>query len=211
MAGQASADYDVRSASFLRIRYLTRDHRLDVGVAHSPAGANAVHLNLARRRYDDNAINPLLAAGFKQQRDVKHHSTSTPPPGARDEGTLLLPHHWVQDALQPGECVRVAQYRVTQCRPVHRAVAHRPGKRRLDRVHRPATTRLQIVHCGIRVEHRDACPAERRGRSRLPHPYAASQAKDDHRVSRSATTNWRSSSSTRGSTPNQAWKPGTAW
>ncbi len=132
------------------------------------------------------------------------------PPGARDEGALLLPHHRVQNALQPGQRIRFAQHRVTQRRPVDRAVAHRAGKRRRDRAHRPAATRLQSVHRGVRVEHRDACPAERRGGRRLPHADAAGQAEDDHRVSRSATTNWRSSSSTRGSTPNQAWKPGTA-
>ena len=52
------------------------------------------------------------------------------------------------------------------------------------------------VHRRIRVEYRDARPAERGGGRRLPHTDAAGQAEDDHRVSRSAATNWRSSSST---------------
>ena len=141
-------------------------------------------------------IDALIAAGLQQQRDVEDHGASALPPGARDEGTLLLPHHWVQDRLQPGQRFRFAQHRLTQRRPVHRAVAHRAGKRRRDRVHRPAATRLQSVHRCIRVEYRDARPAERRGGRRLPHADAAGQAEDDHRVSRSATTNWRSSSST---------------
>ena len=67
----------------------------------------------------------LIAAGLQQQRDVEHHCTSALPPGARDEGTLLLPHHRVQDRLQPGQRIRLAQHRLTQCHAVHLAVAHR--------------------------------------------------------------------------------------
>ena len=165
----------------------------------------------ARRRHDDDAIDALIAAGLQQQRDVEHHGTSAPPPGARDEGTLLLPHHRVQDAppagSAPPDCP--APPDATPPGPPRRRAPCPGNAAAIARTARPPRA-CNPVHRGIRVEHRDARPAERRGGRRLPHADAAGQAEDDHRVSRSAATNWRSSSSTRGSTPNQAWKPGTA-
>ena len=66
------------------------------------------------------------------------------------------------------------------------------------------------MHRQVGVEHRDAGAAERGGGGGLAHADAAGEADSILIGSRSAATNRRSASSTAGSTPNQARKPGTA-
>ena len=98
----------------------------------------------------------------------------------------------------------VAKDRIAQCGPINRAVPDRARKCRLDGANRPPAARLQPMHRGIRIEHRYARAAESGCCCRLAHADAAGQSEDLHRIGKSTATNWRSSSSTCGSTPNQA-------
>ena len=201
---------DIGPAPLLGVRHLARDHRRDVRGVHPPAPADALYLHRSWGGDDNHAIDPRVAAGLEQQGDVQHHGALAPAPGAGDEGPLLLLDHRMQDAFEPGERIRIAEHRLTQRHAVHGSVPHRAGKRRLDRPDGPPATRLQPVHRGIGIEHGNARPAERGRGGRLAHADPTGKAKDDHRIGRSAATKRRNASSTSGSTPNQAWKPGTA-
>ena len=105
----------------------------------------------------------LIAAGFQQQRNVEHHGAAAMAPGARNESLFLLPDHRMQDALQPGQRIGLAQHSLTQRHAVHRAVPHCPGKRRRDRPHCLAAASLHSVYRGVGVEYRDVRPTERCG------------------------------------------------
>ena len=149
--------------------------------------------------------------GFEQQRDVEHNGAVAMAPGPRNELALLPLDHRMQDAFQAGERIRLAQHRMTQRDTIDGAVAHRAWERCLDSPHGTTTARLHPMNSSVRVEHRNVGATEGCSSRGFPHAYAAGQAKDLHRDGRSAIMNWRSSSSTCGSIPNQARKPGTAW
>ena len=83
-----------------------------------------------------------IASGLEQQGDVQYDGAIASAPAARNEGTLLLLDHGVENALEPCESGRLSKHRLTQRHAVHGSVAHRAGKCRLDRPDRPPTARL---------------------------------------------------------------------
>ena len=150
---------DVGAASLLGVGHLARDHRRDVRRRSSAGGrgrgASEPSAAPRRRRCDrraDRRRSPT-AAGMS--------STTARAPRRRARATKAR-SSWrtigCRMRLQPGQRLRFAQHRLTQRHAVHRAVAHRAGKRCLDRAHGAAAARLQPVHRGIGVEHRECAP-----------------------------------------------------
>jgi hypothetical protein len=211
IARQPGLDHQIGPAPLFPIRHLAGDDRRDVGFTHVPAQRDAVDLERARGRDDDDGIDPHLAAGLEQQRDIQHHRSTGGPPRPLHEGAFIGFDHRMQDMFQPGERLAVAEHGLTQRDSIDSSALRGSRKRRLDRFHRSAASRLRPVHREIGVEHWDARPAEGSGSGGFSHTDAAGQADYSHPGRRSAATNRRSASSTVGSTPNHVRNPGMAW
>ena len=121
----------------------------------------------------------------------------------------------MHDALQPPERVRVREHEVPERAPVDRAAADRARKGRIDGRHGRPAGGHHAVHGGIGVEHGAPRLAQHGGGGALAHADGAGEA--DHAGNgapaphNTASTLSRSASSTSGSVPNQAAKPGRAW
>jgi hypothetical protein len=204
MPRQPGADDDVSATALLYVRHLPRYYSLDIRVAHSPARPYPVNLHCSGRSHDNDAVNPPIAAGLQQERDIKNNSVTPSASRLCDKRVLLFAHHRMQNALQPRECLRVAEYGFPQCRAIYRSIPHSPREGSADRPHRSSAAGLHPVHGSIGIEYRYVGPAKRGGGRGLAHSNPAGQAEDDHQDSRSAATKRRSSSSTSGLIPNHA-------
>ena len=168
----------------------------------------------ARRADHRDRIDQALAAGLEQQRDVEHHERPARRRGSARESAARRAHQRMEDRLQARQRRRVAEHPPAERLPVDRAVARR--SRGTPR--RPAATAAPpgpSRRCTAASASNTGTPSARNiwRRGRLAHRDRAGEAEHDHRDQPpvAARTTARSSSSTAGSIPNQARKPGRAW
>ena len=137
IARQAGAHHQVGATALLGIRHLAGDYGFDVGLAHAPAHPDAVDLDGARGRNDDDGVDAAVALDLEQQRDVQDHRTA---PGAAGAATKAR-----SSASTIGW--RMCSSRVSASRLPSTAWRARRGRRRrrrgagegsLDRLDRPA-------------------------------------------------------------------------
>ena len=118
----------------------------------------------------------------------------------------------MKQGFEPGERSVVPEHGATERPAVDGAAPHRVRERFGDRREAGAAGGERLVDLGVGVEYRRAEAREHARRFALAHGDRAGEA-DPQRASlhsRAARTNRRRLSSTRGSTPNHAAKPGRA-
>ena len=187
---------------------------------HLRPGQNPGPLNEARRRDDEDGVAAPLPAGLEQQRDIQRDRRRAAQGRHQQKPLLRLPDNGMNDPLEPGQDRPVVGNQRAQRRAVDGAAAHRFGPDCADRADRRAAAGIDRVNGRVGVVDRDAEEAQIPGRRRLAHADGAGEADNAHQPAimrspsmrspsmRSPATAWRTSSSTAGSTPNQARKPG---
>jgi len=124
----------------------------------------------------------------------------------------------MDDRLEPGERLAVAEHTRTQLFAQNSVGPDRSGEGRLDRRDQRAVRALEPAHGGIGIEHRHAGRRKHRRDGRFAHADRARQAQDERAahtgrpVSRSATSMARNSASSwrGGATPKKRSKASAA-
>ena len=143
----------------------------------------------ARRRHHHHPVHAPLARRFPAAAEYPAPRCARRPGGRGPGRPLLAPHHRVEDRFQPRQRVaaRRARGRAARRGPARagpRVDPTVPGNAgSIARSAAPAW-RLQPVHRGVGVEHRDAGAAEGGGGGRLAHADAAGQADHLHGAGR---------------------------
>ena len=146
---------------------------------HAGARQHALALHLGRRADHDGDVDPVVAAGLEQQRDLEHGHR-----GAR--GAASACRNARSAACTSGCTIASSRLKPAGSRSSAadsfwrstRPSRGRAGKRCLDRRHRRA--RVELVHLGVGVAHRDAALAEARRDRRFAHADRAGQSDDQH-------------------------------
>jgi hypothetical protein len=125
----------------------------------------------------------MLAAAFKEQRDVEGDNRD-PPGAAKPEKPFFAGfHHRVNDPFEPRESLGIRKDTLAEKRAIDptffRANA---GKFGGDRLHRRPARRQQSMHHPIGIEEWDAEPSQRLCCSAFAHADRAGEAENDHRT-----------------------------
>jgi hypothetical protein len=93
--------HEIRAFALFGIGQLPRQDGIEHFLRHVGACQNALALYFRRRGHNNHRIDPLLAAGFIQQRYIHHRDRRTGLLGVRQEFPMIGAQHRVHDLLQP--------------------------------------------------------------------------------------------------------------
>ena len=211
-APQAGLHHEAGAPAFLAVGNLVGENSGEGFRGHPRARKNPGALQERRRGDHHHGIAARGEPDLEQERDVEDDNAFAPRRGAAEERALHPAHERVNDRLQTAKLHPVPEHPLAQYCPVDGTVPHHAGEGFADGIHRGAAQGQQGVHRGIGIVDRQAELAKHARRGRLSHPDGAGEADDHHagQPSRSAATWRRSASSTTGSAPYQAAKPGRA-
>ncbi|MCW2367932.1 hypothetical protein M2334_000131 [Sphingobium sp. B11D3D] len=149
------------------IRHLTG---LDGGKAlcrHAGTTQNTPLLKKGRGGDDDDHVHAPLAVCLKQQRDIENDHR---PAAVTAQKRCARPGNGgMHDPLQGPHFLRLADHPGTKHPAIDASSAGRAGKARFDRAEQGATRSLQMMDCGIGIEHRHARCAKHGGCGRFAH------------------------------------------
>ncbi|ENN84312.1 hypothetical protein RHSP_20941 [Rhizobium freirei PRF 81] len=141
----------VRTRPLFRIRRLAGENHIEFFLRHTRSGKHSFSLNLWIAADDDDLIQPLFCAGFKQQRNIEHNHISARLEMALQKLAFAFAHERMNDSFQTFEAGGIARELSAEFLPVDPAVAGRTGKGRLDQRNRFAA--VEIVDDSIGIIH----------------------------------------------------------
>ena len=182
-ARAASNPCDVSTRKSARARFSAsgicfEQDRFELLQRHAGPLQHARALHVRRRRHHHHRVDPRIAAGLEQERNVEHRDRLAARLRLRQKFPLRLVHQRMHDRLQPPERIRIAQHARAELHAVDLAARHRAGKRRLDQRHRLAF--VQTMHHRIGVMHRHARFGEEARGGGFAHSERAGQAEHEH-------------------------------
>lgn len=210
VAAQSGRHDKIGAPALLAIRHLLPQDRGQANLSHARPPQHPLPLHQGGCRNDEDIIALALAPSFEQKRNIEDGERLAPSPGKGKKALFFGSYHRVKDVLEAHERRRVGKYPPSEEGAIDPA-RFRPhiGKRIGDALDREAAGHQEPVHRLIRVEERNAKPAEHCRGSGLAHADRPGEAEYDQCGGANvATSAARSSGVTRTGAPNHASNPG---
>ncbi len=171
----------IRLPPLFGVRHLLLQDCGKPALRHSGPTQHALALQHRGGGYNDHIVATSRTPTFVQKWDIEHSNRLTPCPGLSQKPLFGLSDHWVQDALKPGQCLRIAEYPLAEPPAVNPAIliAH-SRESRFDPGDGSSTRPQQAMNHSISVEQRHTHTAQHRSSSTFSHPDRTGQADDEH-------------------------------